>query len=96
MSNNTPTEHVGRREEARTRVKICGVRSVDVLCPGFVADCLETLEEIAMEARQSFLDAGGQTFRYIPALNDSPPFIAALATLVERHLAGWDTGRRPG
>lgn len=70
-----------------------GVRSVDVVCPGFVADCLETLEEISIEARGSFLDAGGQEFRYIPALNDSPAFIAALAALVERNLLGWGTMR---
>ncbi|HEY0878730.1 MAG TPA: ferrochelatase [Zeimonas sp.] len=73
-----------------------GVRSVDVVCPGFVADCLETLEEISLEARRSFLDAGGESFRYIPALNDSPAFIAALATLVERNLQGWETKRERG
>ena len=70
-----------------------GVRSVDVICPGFVADCLETLEEISIEARRSFLDAGGQEFRYIPALNDSAAFIGALAALVERNLQGWGTIR---
>ncbi len=70
-----------------------GVRSVDVVCPGFVADCLETLEEISIEARRSFLDAGGREFRYVPALNDSPAFIAALAGLVERNLQGWGTMR---
>ncbi len=70
-----------------------GVRSVDVVCPGFVADCLETLEEISIEARRSFLDAGGREFRYIPALNDSADFIGALAGLVERNLQGWETMR---
>jgi ferrochelatase len=68
-----------------------GVRSVDVVCPGFVADCLETLEEIAMEARATFVDAGGSEFRYIPCLNEAPPFIDALAGLVERHTGGWPT-----
>jgi len=68
-----------------------GVKSVDVMCPGFVADCLETLEEIAQEAREAFIGAGGQAFRYIPCLNDDPAWIAALATLVERQLQGWDT-----
>lgn len=70
-----------------------GVRSVDVVCPGFVVDCLETLEEISIEARRSFLDAGGREFRYIPALNDSAVFIGALAGLVERNLQGWETMR---
>lgn len=70
-----------------------GLRSVDVVCPGFVADCLETLEEISIEVRRSFLEAGGRTFRHIPALNDSPAFIAALAALVERNLTGWETAR---
>lgn len=69
-----------------------GVRSVDVVCPGFVADCLETLEEIAIEARKAFLDAGGLDFGYVPALNDTPAFIEALASLVERNLQGWQTG----
>jgi len=72
-----------------------GVASVDVVCPGFVADCLETLEEISIEARQSFLDAGGKSFSYIAALNDSPSFIDALASIVERNLQGWPTSRAP-
>jgi ferrochelatase len=53
-------------------------RRVDVLCPGFVADCLETLEEIAIEGRKIFLDAGGGEFRALPCLNESPRWIAAL------------------
>jgi ferrochelatase len=65
------------------------LRRVDVLCPGFVADCLETLEEIAQENRAAFLHAGGGQFRYIPCLNDDPAWIAALAGLVQRHLQGW-------
>jgi ferrochelatase len=68
-----------------------GVRTVDVVCPGFVADCLETLEEIAMEARGAFLGAGGAEFRYLPCLNDAPSFVGALAGLVERQTAGWPT-----
>ena len=73
-----------------------GVRRVDVMCPGFVADCLETLEEIAQEAREAFLEAGGEQFRYVPCLNDSPHWVAALAALAERHLQGWPTGPAPG
>jgi ferrochelatase len=69
-----------------------GVKRVDVMCPGFVADCLETLEEIAQEAREAFLEAGGQSFSYVPCLNDSRPWIDALAALVLRHLQGWPTG----
>jgi len=70
-----------------------GARRVDVVCPGFVADCLETLEEISIEARKSFLDAGGEAFAYVPALNDSPAFVDALAAIVERNLQGWETTR---
>ncbi|MEY8877673.1 MAG: ferrochelatase [Leptothrix sp. (in: b-proteobacteria)] len=66
-----------------------GVKSVQVICPGFVADCLETLEEISMEARSTFLAAGGERYEYIPCLNDSPDWIEALASLVLRHTQGW-------
>ena len=66
-----------------------GKARVDVVCPGFVADCLETLEEIAIEARQSFLDAGGKDFHFIPCLNEHPLWIAAMADLVLRNLQGW-------
>jgi ferrochelatase len=66
-----------------------GKARVDVACPGFVADCLETLEEIGMEGRQSFLGAGGKDFHVIPCLNEHPMWIAALADLVMRNLQGW-------
>ena len=66
-----------------------GVKSVDVVCPGFAADCLETLEEIAILNRGFFLAAGGERFRYIPALNDQPDHIRALADVVERNVQGW-------
>ena len=68
-----------------------GLRRVDVLCPGFTSDCLETLEEINQEARAAFLQAGGQAFHYIPCLNDSPAWIAALGQIAEQHLSGWPT-----
>ena len=68
-----------------------GVRRVDVLCPGFTSDCLETLEEIAMEAKQDFLIAGGKEFHYIPCLNEAPAWISALAEIAEQHMAGWPT-----
>ncbi len=71
-----------------------GVKRIDVMCPGFPVDCLETLEEIAMEGREAFLESGGQDYRYIPCLNDSPAAVAALADLAQRHLGGWPTGDR--
>lgn len=66
-----------------------GIKSVDVVCPGFSADCLETIEEIGMENRDAFLGAGGEIFTYIPALNDRSDHIQALAALVQKHMAGW-------
>jgi ferrochelatase len=72
-----------------------GVKRVDVVCPGFISDCLETLEEIAQEAREAFLHAGGQAFHYIPCLNDSADWIAALGRLSEQHLGGWPTRQAP-
>lgn len=68
-----------------------GVKAVDVVCPGFAADCLETLEEINQEAREAFLHAGGQRFGYVPCLNDHPAGMRALAELAGRHLQGWPT-----
>jgi ferrochelatase len=67
-----------------------GVAGVDVICPGFSADCLETLEEIAIEGRATFLGAGGKAFHYLPCLNDSTEGMAALAGVALRHLQGWD------
>jgi ferrochelatase len=66
-----------------------GVKAVQVISPGFAADCLETLEELAVENRDYFLSAGGEQYQYIPCLNSSPGHITALAQLVNEHLAGW-------
>jgi ferrochelatase len=66
-----------------------GVRDVTVVCPGFSVDCLETLEEIAMENRERFLEAGGTRFEYVPALNSRRDHAIALADLVSQHMAGW-------
>jgi ferrochelatase len=66
-----------------------GVGRVDVICPGFVADCLETLEEIEQEARRDFLTSGGREFHLIACLNESPRFIKALAGLIGRNTTGW-------
>ena len=75
-----------------------GVQRVHVACPGFSADCLETLEEIGQQNRGFFLEAGGGSFHYVPALNDRPDHIAALADLVTRQAQGWpeaDANRNP-
>ena len=66
-----------------------GVHRVDVICPGFVADCLETLEEIAIECRAAFLANGGKEFHYIPCLNERPDWIDTLNDLVVEHLGSW-------
>ncbi len=66
-----------------------GVKRVDVICPGFSADCLETLEEIAMLNKEFFVDAGGESLNYIPALNDRADHIDMLANIVMRHTQGW-------
>lgn len=65
------------------------VANLDVLCPGFTSDCLETLEEIALEGKAEFHKADGKNYRYIPCLNDSPAWLDALASLVEREIQGW-------
>jgi len=70
-----------------------GLKRVDIICPGFAADCLETLEEINQENRQIFLQAGGQAFHYIPALNDNVEHIQALLDLVIQHTQGWFSQR---
>lgn len=66
-----------------------GIKKVDVVCPAFAADCLETFEEIAIENKAVFLDAGGESYQYIPALNDSPEHIELLSNLVAGQLNGW-------
>lgn len=66
-----------------------GIRQVDVMCPGFLVDCLETLEEIQMQCRDAFLSEGGERFRYLPCLNDDAGWASGLAALVKRNMAGW-------
>ena len=66
-----------------------GMRRVDVICPGFVADCLETLEEIGIEGRKIFLGAGGREFNLLPCLNERDDWIRALADIARQHLSGW-------
>ncbi len=64
---------------------------LDIFCPGFPADCLETLEEIAMEGKEIFTHAGGKTYHVIPCLNDQPAWIDALHTIALENIAGWKT-----
>ena len=66
-----------------TDLAAIGVERLDVICPGFSADCLETLEEISVQLRDQFMAAGGKAFHYIPALNDSPAWINAMADMLE-------------
>ena len=63
-----------------------GIKRIAVICPGFASDCLETIEEINMEGRDSFIEAGGDQFHYIPCLNDDPAHIKALAKIVDQQL----------
>jgi ferrochelatase len=67
-----------------------GIKSVDVICPAFSADCLETLEEIEVENKEYFLEAGGENYHYIPALNDNDDHIEMLSQLVQQHTQGWN------
>lgn len=66
-----------------------GQSRVDIICPGFPADCLETLEEMNVENRAYFLEAGGQDYHYIPALNDCSEHVVALSELLHEHMQGW-------
>lgn len=66
-----------------------GIDAVDIICPGFSIDCLETLEEIMVENRDIFLQAGGHHYQYIPALNDSDDHIQVMSALIKQHIQGW-------
>ncbi|WP_428035373.1 ferrochelatase [Amphritea sp.] len=66
-----------------------GVKRVDIICPAFSADCLETLEEIAVENRDVFMQAGGEQYHYIPALNADPGMVSLMVALVKQHSCGW-------
>ena len=66
-----------------------GIKSVQLVCPGFSADCLETIEEIGEENRDYFMESGGEQYDYIPALNDSKDHIAVLSQLIQENLQGW-------
>jgi len=66
-----------------------GIKRVDLICPGFTSDCLETLEEISQEAQEAYLNAGGEVFHYIPCLNDSHVWIQGLHALCQSQMGGW-------
>ncbi|MBF0110286.1 MAG: ferrochelatase [Magnetococcales bacterium] len=72
-----------------------GITDLTVVCPGFVADCLETLEEIAISGQKEFIRHGGRTFHFVPCLNDFPPWIAALTRIIEDELKGWMPDSNP-
>jgi protoporphyrin/coproporphyrin ferrochelatase len=65
------------------------IKRVDLICPGFTSDCLETLEEISQEAREAYLHAGGESFHYIPCLNDSQTWVQGMYALSKEHMGGW-------
>ena len=83
-------------EPTLTGMGQAGVKRVDVICPAFTCDCLETLEEINLAAREAFLRSGGQEFHYIACLNDAPAWITALADITVQHLQGWPTASSSG
>lgn len=68
-----------------------GLKSVDVMCPGFIVDCLETIEEIAVENKENFISNGGKNYNYIPCLNDTPAFVTFLEELCLKNGSGWFT-----
>ena len=76
-------------EEVARLAKEDGVKNIAVCAPAFSADCIETLEEINEEIKESFEHAGGEHFTYIPCLNDDPAHITALSGIIERNLKGW-------
>ena len=85
-----PTRWLGPYTEPKV-VKMAknGVRRIAVVTPGFMVDCIETLDEIGNEVREAFIHAGGERFTTIPCLNDSHEAIDLLESVVRRELSGW-------
>ena len=77
-------------EDVLTQLGGQGVRHLVAICPGFTADCLETLDEIGREGAEQFSSGGGQQFHLVPCLNDHPAWLDAMATIARQELAGWD------
>ncbi|MCL5049098.1 MAG: ferrochelatase [Firmicutes bacterium] len=69
-----------------------GIKAIQVVCPGFSADCLETIEEIDEENREYFIEAGGERFEYIPCLNSDAQHLDALTAIVQQNIANWQAG----
>lgn len=69
-----------------------GVKSIQVMCPGFSADCLETIEEIGEENREYFMEAGGEKYEYIPALNSDDEHMDVIFDIVRENFHGWQVG----
>lgn len=76
-------------QETLTQLPKQGHKHIVLTCPGFVSDCLETLEEMEIQGKKSFLNVGGESFHYVPCLNDTTPWLQALARITQRELAGW-------
>jgi ferrochelatase len=76
-------------EEVARLAKEDGKKNIAMIAPAFSADCIETLEEINEEIRESFEEAGGETFTYIPCLNDDPAHVDALCAVIDENLGGW-------
>lgn len=72
-----------------------GVKKVQIICPGFSSDCLETIEEIGEENREYFIEAGGEDYQYIPCLNSEEPHINVLTQIVKENIAGWKVADKP-
>ena len=77
-------------DEILTGLAKDGIDSVDIFCPGFLCDCLETLEEINMQSRENYILSGGKIFNYIPALNDCDENIDSMEKIILREILGWD------
>jgi ferrochelatase len=81
-------------EDVLSKLAAAAISRVDVVCPGFAVDCLETLEEIALRYAKLFVGAGGKTLHYIPALNARPQHVALLTGLIDRNIQGWPEALR--
>ena len=88
-ANGRTTVVIDTGPDFREQMIRTGVRRLDAICPGFASDCLETLEEMAMQYGDRFRAAGGEALRYIPALNADDAHVEAITTLARRQLDGW-------
>ena len=77
-----------------TRLAAAGIKKLLVICPAFVSDCLETLEEIEIRGRETFVKAGGREFTFIPCLNEQPLWLEALQKMIEPSVKGADIAQK--